>query len=256
MVAVGVLSSLGLWALGIDAPFALGLTGAVLTFIPNVGSIVSALPGMLIGFLQAPLKAVAVGLVFWFVHLIEGTFITPYVDDETVDVPPVLSLFSTVVFGVLFGPVGVILTGPLTVVAIELVERLYVEDVLGEPPSQPAGTRRRSWLRRVVAGASMAKEAGRRTVAQQVAGDAAKQQLLQSTAAIGSADDQVRSDIARGLHDRPAGGAGTSVNLSPLRVDAVAGEKSDDVGQLGRRRFLADADDDDTLGMGEQGQRR
>lgn len=147
MAAVGVLSSFGLWALGIDAPFALGLTGAVLTFIPTVGSVMAALPGMLIGFLQEPIKAVAVALVFWAVHFIEGTFITPYVQDEAVDIPPVISIFSTIVFGVLLGPAGVVLTGPITVVAMVLIERLYVEDVLGERP--PKRERRaHGWLRR------------------------------------------------------------------------------------------------------------
>jgi predicted PurR-regulated permease PerM len=141
MAAVGVLSSLGLWALGIDAPFALGLTGAILTFIPTVGSVMAALPGMLIGFLQDPIKAVAVALVFWAVHFIEGTFITPYVQDEAVDIPPVISIFSTVVFGVLLGPAGVLLTGPITVVAMVLVERLYVEDVLGERAAAPQAAR-------------------------------------------------------------------------------------------------------------------
>lgn len=150
MVAVGVLSSLGLWALGIDAPFALGLTGAVLTFIPLLGSIAAALPGMLIGFLQAPIKAVEVGLVFWFVHFIEGTFITPYVQDETVDVPPVISVFATVIFGLLFGPVGVILTGPFTVALMVLVERLYIEDVLGEAPASSPKPKAKSLLRRLV----------------------------------------------------------------------------------------------------------
>src|SRR6185437_11694783 len=146
----GVLSSAGLWALGIDAPFALGLTGAVLTFVPLVGSIAAALPGMLIGFLQEPIKAVVVALLFWCVHFIEGTFITPYVQDETVDIPPVLSIFSTAVFGLLFGPIGVLLTGPFTVVLMVLVERLYVEDALGEPRPVGRTSQRRSLLRRTV----------------------------------------------------------------------------------------------------------
>ena len=149
MAAVGVLSSLGLWALGIDAPFALGLTGAVLTFIPTVGSVMAALPGMLIAFLQDPIKAVVVALVFWAVHFIEGTFITPYVQDEAVDIPPVISIFSTVVFGVLLGPAGVVLTGPITVVAMVLVDRLYVEDVLGEHQTAPKRRAAHRWFRRV-----------------------------------------------------------------------------------------------------------
>ena len=153
MAAVGVLASFGLWIAGIDAPFALGLTGAVLTFIPYVGAIMAALPGMLIGFLQEPIKALVVALLFWAVHFIEGTFITPYVQDEVVDVPPVISIFSTVVFALLLGPVGVFLAAPITVVTILLVNHLYIEDVLGErPPVREHLARRLPWRRRPPAG--------------------------------------------------------------------------------------------------------
>lgn len=142
MVAVGVMSTLALWALGIDAPVALGLTGAILSFIPNLGSVLATLPAMLIGFLQDPAKALWVALAIWVVHFVEGNFITPYVQDEAVAVPPVISIFSTVVFALLLGPVGVFLTGPITVVAIVLVQRLYIEDVLGEQVTPRARKRR------------------------------------------------------------------------------------------------------------------
>lgn len=132
MAAIGVMSGLGLWALGIDAPFALGLTGAILTFIPNLGAVMAALPGMLIGFLQDPIKALVVALLFWAIHFVEGTFITPYVQNESVDIPPVVSIFSTVVFALLLGPVGVFLAAPFTVVLIVMVNHLYIEDVIGD----------------------------------------------------------------------------------------------------------------------------
>ncbi|MGA0603265.1 AI-2E family transporter [Caulobacter sp. KR2-114] len=142
MAVVGVLSSLGLWALGIDAPVALGLTGAVLSFIPNLGSVIATLPAMLIGFLQEPIKAVAVAVVIWAVHFLDGAFITPKVQDEAADVPPVISVFSTVVFALLLGPVGVFLTGPITVAVLVLVQCLYLEDMLGEPvPTRSAKAR-------------------------------------------------------------------------------------------------------------------
>ncbi|QUD89651.1 AI-2E family transporter [Phenylobacterium montanum] len=150
MLAVGLLASLGLWALGIDAPLALGLTAAVLTFIPYVGSIMGALPGMVIGFLQEPIKAVVVVLLFWAVHFIEGTFITPYVQDEAVDVPPVISIFSTFVFALLLGPAGVFLAAPITVVMILLINQFYIEDVLGERVvTRPHRARRLMLFRRL-----------------------------------------------------------------------------------------------------------
>lgn len=132
MVAVGVLASFGLWALGIDAPFALGLTGALLSFVPFVGALMATVPAMMIALVQSPVMVVWVALLFWGVHFVEGTFITPYVQDEAVDVPPVLSIFSTTVFTVLLGPIGVFLAGPLTVTVMLMVEVLYIEDVLGE----------------------------------------------------------------------------------------------------------------------------
>jgi predicted PurR-regulated permease PerM len=73
-----------------------------------------------------------VAFLVWAVHFVEGTFITPYVQDEAVDVPPVISIFSTVVFALLLGPFGVFLSGPFTVAAIVLVNHFYIEDVLGE----------------------------------------------------------------------------------------------------------------------------
>lgn len=146
MVVVGVLSSLGLWALGIDAPLALGLTGAILTFIPNIGSVMSAIPAGLIGFVQEPTMALYVAVLFWFVHFVEGTFITPYIQDEAVDVPPVVSIFSTLVFTVLLGPVGVVLSGPLMVVSFVAVQALYLEEVLGEPRAPAAARGLRAWL--------------------------------------------------------------------------------------------------------------
>ncbi|HWA62047.1 MAG TPA: AI-2E family transporter [Caulobacteraceae bacterium] len=132
MSAVGVLSSLALWALGVEAPVALGLTGGILSIIPHLGSVLATLPAMLVAFLQDPIKAVLVAVAIWAVHFVEGNVISPYVQDEVVDVPPAVSVFSTVVFAVLLGPVAVFLTGPITVIAIVLVQRLYIEDVLGE----------------------------------------------------------------------------------------------------------------------------
>jgi predicted PurR-regulated permease PerM len=132
MVAVGVLSSMGLWALGVDAPFALGVTSALLSFVPFVGALMGAVPAVMVGFVQDPALALWVALLFWGVHFVEGTFITPYVEDKAVEVPPVLSIFSTTVFTLLLGPIGVFLAGPLTVVLMSSVKALYIEDVLGE----------------------------------------------------------------------------------------------------------------------------
>jgi predicted PurR-regulated permease PerM len=133
MLSIGVLSSLGLWALGIDGAFTLGITGGLLTFIPLVGALMAAIPAILVALAQSPLSAVYVGLMYWAVHFIEGTFITPYVQDAEVDLPPVLTMYSTVVFTALFGASGIFLASPLALIVIVAVQVFYLKT----PPAPP-----------------------------------------------------------------------------------------------------------------------
>lgn len=132
MVAIGVLSSIGLKLLGIDGAFTLGFTGGLLTFIPLVGALLAAVPSILVALAQSPLLAVYVALMYWAVHFIEGTFITPYVQDEEVDLPPVLTMYSAVAFTALLGAPGIFLASPLALVII-----VAVQMALGAPPPAP-----------------------------------------------------------------------------------------------------------------------
>ena len=128
----GLLTSLGLWALGVDAPFAIGLTGAILCFVPNVGSVIATAIAMLVAYLREPVLALYVAVLYWAVHFLEGVSFGPMIQDEAVDIPPVFGMFAILIFAVLLGPAGVVLSGPLTVIVVVLVQTLYIEDVLGE----------------------------------------------------------------------------------------------------------------------------
>lgn len=132
MVTVGVLSGIGLWALGIEAAFALGLVGGLLTFIPYVGAVLAAVPATLVALTQGPTYAFSVIGMYIGVHFVEGNFITPLVQAEATSLPPVLSLLSIVAFSILFGPFAVPLATPLCLFLIVAVEVLYVQQGLGE----------------------------------------------------------------------------------------------------------------------------
>ena len=127
MVAIGVLSSAGLWLLHIPGALALGLTGGLLTFIPLVGALLAAVPSILVALAQSPLAAVYVALMYWAVHFIEGTFITPYVQDEEVDLPPVVTMYSALIAATVFGAGGVFLSSPLALMVILAIRSFYVE---------------------------------------------------------------------------------------------------------------------------------
>jgi predicted PurR-regulated permease PerM len=134
MLVIGVLTGLGLWALGIEAAAALGLMGGLLCFIPYVGAVLAAVPATLVALTQGPIYAVSVILMYAGVHFVEGNFITPMVQAEATSFPPVLAILCTVVFSLLLGPVGVLLAAPLTLFLMAVVEVLYVQQILGEAP--------------------------------------------------------------------------------------------------------------------------
>jgi predicted PurR-regulated permease PerM len=117
MLVIGALTSLGLRLLGVEGAITLGVTGGLLTFIPLIGALVAAVPAVLVAFAQSPLLALYTALMYWAVHFIEGTFITPYVQDEQVELPPVVTLYSTLVFATIFGIAGVFFASPLALVA-------------------------------------------------------------------------------------------------------------------------------------------
>jgi predicted PurR-regulated permease PerM len=138
MAFVGTLTAFGLWCLGVAAPLALGLIAGMFAFVPYVGPILASAPGILIAAIQGPMPALYAAALYAAVHFVEGNLVTPLVQAEAVELPPVLTLFATLVFGLLLGPVGVLLAAPLTVVMLVLVNALYLEDVLGEPRAWPS----------------------------------------------------------------------------------------------------------------------
>jgi predicted PurR-regulated permease PerM len=132
MVLVGALTGIGMWLLGDPLALSLGVIAGLLEFVPFVGPVVAAVPGVLLAFTQSPQTALYAALVYLLIQQIEGNLIMPVVQRWAVSLPPALGILAVVVFGLLFGLPGVILAVPLMVVAMILVQKLYVEAALGE----------------------------------------------------------------------------------------------------------------------------
>lgn len=132
MTLMGTLTTLALWLLNIPLALVLGILAGILLFVPYLGAIAAAIPAVLIGLLASPQKALWVALVYTGVHIFEGYCITPFVQKRAVSLPPALLLSVQLLSAALFGLMGVIFSTPLTVVAIVLIQALYVQDVLGE----------------------------------------------------------------------------------------------------------------------------
>lgn len=132
MISNGVLTTVGLWLLGIPLALTLGVVAGLLNFVPNIGPIVAAVPAVLIGWTISPTYALYVLLLYVFLQNLDGYVFTPLVQERTIALPPALTIVAQLLFGVIAGSMGVLLATPLTAATVVLVRRLYQEDVLGD----------------------------------------------------------------------------------------------------------------------------
>jgi predicted PurR-regulated permease PerM len=133
MLVVGTLTAVGAWIVGLPSPAALGLLVGLAAFVPIVGAIAGAIPGVLVAVQFGPQMILWTILMYVVVQQVEGNFVYPLIQRRAVKLPPVLTLIAVVAFGVLFGTVGIIFATPLLVVIYTLVRRLYIHNTLGEP---------------------------------------------------------------------------------------------------------------------------
>ncbi len=145
MAVVGVAVGAGLAILHVPLAFLLGLIAALLEFIPVVGPVLFAIPGVLVAFTQDTRTVLmAIGL-YVVVQTLESNVLIPLLQRWAVRLPPAISLAAALGGVSLFGPIGLVFASPLAVVALALVKHLYVEDTL---ENQDDAGRRRTAKRR------------------------------------------------------------------------------------------------------------
>ena len=133
------MSGFGMWILGIPVALALGIIAGITNVIPYIGPFLGGTPAVLFALTQGPREALYVLILFIVIQQLEGNVIMPLIQRRAAGLPPVMTIFGVIGFGVLFGLPGVLVAAPLMVVAMVLVQRLYIEDVLGDelPPHKP-----------------------------------------------------------------------------------------------------------------------
>ena len=137
MAIVGAVSGLAYWWIGLPSALALGIIAGATNFVPFVGPFLGAIPALVLAL------AIDLNTVFWTVgaafviQQFEGNVITPLVQRRAVSMPPALALFAIVVFGMIFGLLGIFLAVPLTAALLVLVKKLWVRQTLGEETTVP-----------------------------------------------------------------------------------------------------------------------
>ncbi len=132
MIFIGVLTWIGLSLLGVPLALTLGLIAGLLSFIPNFGPIISALPALLLAFIDSPIKASYVLALYVGVQLIESNLVTPLIERETIELPPALTIVFQLALALIVGGIGLVLATPLLAVIIVVIKMVYVHDILGD----------------------------------------------------------------------------------------------------------------------------
>ncbi len=138
MAVVGVLTALGLWLAGVPLAFALGLIAGLLAFIPNIGPVLAITPALLLAFPEGSTTVLLVLAIYVGVQALESYVITPLIQQESVSLPPALVIAVQVLFGVLFGLLGLALATPLAAVAMTIVRLVYVDGYLARETGRAA----------------------------------------------------------------------------------------------------------------------
>ena len=125
MVAVGVLTTIGLLVLKSPMAVSLGVMAGLLTFVPYIGALVSAVPAILIATTQSSDLAIYVMFLYLLAHVVEGYIVVPLVQHKLVYLPPALILTNQLFMHAFAGIAGLTFATPVMVVAMVLIKRLY-----------------------------------------------------------------------------------------------------------------------------------
>ncbi len=144
-LATGALVALALTIIGVDFPLLWGTLAFLTNYIPSLGSIIAAVPPTLLAAVQfGSGRAIAVAAVFLAINLTLGTFLEPHLMGRRLGLSTLVVFLSLVFWGWIWGPVGMFLSVPLTMIIKIVLENTkdfrWVAVLLDAGPTQEAPT--------------------------------------------------------------------------------------------------------------------
>ncbi|MFZ5734138.1 MAG: AI-2E family transporter [Pseudomonadota bacterium] len=130
MLAVFLITWIGLVIIGIPAAFILGIQAGLLAFIPTVGALIGGLIIVLASLASGWVAAASAAALFFGVHALESYVLTPVLQRHAIDIPPATLFAMQILLGVLFGVWGLALALPLMAIVKVTVAELRTD----EPP--------------------------------------------------------------------------------------------------------------------------
>ena len=115
-LVTGIVITLFLLAMGLDYAILWGFIVFLLNFIPNIGSILAAVPAVMLAFVQlGTFGALEIGAIYLFINVLIGSIIEPRLMGSGLGISTLVVFLSLIFWGWLLGPVGMLLSIPLTI---------------------------------------------------------------------------------------------------------------------------------------------
>jgi predicted PurR-regulated permease PerM len=114
-LATGIIISIGLLVIGVDFAIMWGVVAFLLNFIPTIGSIIAAVPPMLLALVQiSPTATLATAVLYLATNISIGSILEPRIMGSGIGLSALVIFISMLFWGWVLGPVGMLLSVPLT----------------------------------------------------------------------------------------------------------------------------------------------
>lgn len=141
----GLIAGIGCWLFGLPYAVVFGLIAFVLNYVPSLGSIIAAIPAILVALvLHGVGTAIGVTILYLAINIGIGSLTEPRIMGRRMGLSPLVVFLSLVFWGFILGPVGMFLSVPLTMIVKILLEGTedlqWIAVVLG--PGDPSDSPR------------------------------------------------------------------------------------------------------------------
>ncbi|MEI8096856.1 MAG: AI-2E family transporter [Candidatus Moraniibacteriota bacterium] len=125
MLITFVMYYIGLRVLGVPYALAIAFFGGVMEILPYIGPVFAAIPAIAVGLLVSPMLGVSTLIFYVVAHQLEAHIVAPQVMKHSAGLSPVALIIAILIGAELAGPLGIILSVPIT-----MMLSVFVDDIL------------------------------------------------------------------------------------------------------------------------------
>lgn len=137
-VVLGIILYIGFLVIGLPYSLLLAVISIPLNFIPYVGSLLAAIPVIIVGFIESPSMALWSLVIIVVAQQIQDNVLSPIIYGKSLDVHPLTTVVLVLIGGDFFGIIGVLIALPVYMILKILFLRIY-EIIIAEREDDPGG---------------------------------------------------------------------------------------------------------------------